>query len=49
MGVRMSQGRIVTADGSLGGRIVWVELSRGWFVGGQIVLAPGYLIMALLS
>jgi hypothetical protein len=37
IGVRMSQGRIVTADGSLGGRIVWVELSRGRFVGGQIV------------
>jgi hypothetical protein len=37
IGVRMSQGRIVTADGMLGGRIVWVELSRGRFVGGRIV------------
>ncbi len=37
IGVRMSQGPIVTADGSLGGWIVWVELSRGRFVGGRIV------------
>ncbi len=37
IGVRMSQGHIVTADGSLGGRIVWVELSRGRFVSGRIV------------
>jgi hypothetical protein len=37
IGVRMSLGRIVTADGSLGGRIVWVKLSRGRFVGGRIV------------
>ncbi len=37
MGVKMSQGRIVTADSSLGGRIVWVELLRGRFVGGRIV------------
>jgi hypothetical protein len=31
-GVRMSQGQIVTADGSLGGRIVWVEVWSvcGW-------------------
>jgi hypothetical protein len=36
----MSQGRIVTVDGSLGGRIVWVEMSRGRFVGGRIVWAP---------
>jgi hypothetical protein len=39
-GLRMSQGRIVTAGGSLGGRIVWVEMSRGRFVGGRIVKAP---------
>jgi hypothetical protein len=37
IGVRMSQGHIVTTDGSLGGWIVWVELSRGRFVGGRIV------------
>jgi hypothetical protein len=37
IGVKMSLGRIVTADGSLGGRIVWVELSHGRFVGGRIV------------
>ncbi len=37
LGVRMSQGCIVTADGSLGGQIVWVELSRGRFVSGRIV------------
>ncbi len=37
IGVRMSQGRIVTADGSLGGQIVWVELSRSRFVGGRII------------
>ncbi len=36
-GVRMSQGQLVTADGSLGGRIVWVKLSRGQFIGGRIV------------
>ncbi len=24
-----------------GGRIVWVKLSRGWFVGGQVVKASG--------
>ncbi len=30
----------VTADGLSGGRIVWVEMSRGWFVGGRIVNAP---------
>jgi hypothetical protein len=40
LGVRMSQRRIVTAQGSLGGQIVWVELSRGRFVGGRIVKAP---------
>ncbi len=39
-GVRMSRGQIVSADGSLDGRIVWVELSRGRFVGGRIVKAP---------
>jgi hypothetical protein len=38
--VRMSQGQIVTSDGLLGGWIVWVELSLGWFVGGWIVKAP---------
>jgi hypothetical protein len=38
-GVRMSQGQVVTADGLLGGRIVWFELSRGWFVGGWIIKA----------
>jgi hypothetical protein len=37
IGVKMSLGRIVTADGSLGGWIVWVELSHGRFVGGRIV------------
>jgi hypothetical protein len=37
IGVRMSQRRIVIADSSLSGRIVWVELSRGRFVVGQIV------------
>ncbi len=39
-GIRMSQGQIVTTDGSLGGQIVWVELSRGQFVGGRIIKAP---------
>ncbi len=32
-----SQGQIVTADSSWGGRIVWVELLHGRFVGGRIV------------
>ncbi len=41
IGVKMSLGRLVTADGSFGGRIVWVELSRGRFVGGRIQ-APQY-------
>jgi hypothetical protein len=36
IGVRMSLGPIVTANSSLGGQIVWVELSRGRFVGGRI-------------
>ncbi len=40
IGVRLSQGQIVTADGSLGGRIVWVKLSCGRFVGGRIVCGP---------
>jgi hypothetical protein len=39
-GVRMSQGQIATAGGSLGGKIVWVEMLRGRFVGGRIVKAP---------
>ncbi len=33
-------GSTVTADGLLGERIVWVELSRSRLVGGQIVTAP---------
>jgi hypothetical protein len=37
IGVRMSQGQIVTADGLFGGGIVWIELLRGRFVGGRIV------------
>jgi hypothetical protein len=40
IGGQMSQGRIVTADGLLGGRLVWVEMLRGRFVGGWIVNAP---------
>ncbi len=40
IGGQMSQGRIVTADGLLGGRLVWVEMSHGRFVGGRIVNAP---------
>jgi hypothetical protein len=39
-GVRMSQRRILTIDGSLGGQIVWVEMSHGRLVGGRIVKAP---------
>jgi hypothetical protein len=30
----------VTADVLLGGRIAWVEMSRDWFLAGQIVKAP---------
>jgi hypothetical protein len=37
VGVRMSQGRIVTADGSMGGQIVWIDMSRGWFGSEKIV------------
>jgi hypothetical protein len=33
----MSQGRLVTGDVSLGGRIMWVEMLRGRIVGGWIV------------
>ncbi len=48
IGVRMSQRRIVTADGSLGGRIVWVELSRDRLVGGwrhrTYIVKPVYKI-----
>jgi hypothetical protein len=39
-GVKRSPGHIVTADSSLGGRTVWVEKSRGRFVGGRIVTEP---------
>ncbi len=46
-GVRMSQERIVTAGGLLGGRIVWVEMSRGRFVGGRIVKAPEFSLFVL--
>jgi hypothetical protein len=38
-------GAIVSAGGSLGGRIVWVKMSRGRFVGGRIVKAPDQLVM----
>ncbi len=34
-GCKMSQQTVLS-----GGRIVWVEMSRGWFVGGRIVNAP---------
>ncbi len=30
----------MTADGLSGGHLVWFEMSRGRFVGGQIVKAP---------
>ncbi len=40
IGERMSQGRILTAYGSLYGRIVWAEMSHGQFVGGHIVSEP---------
>jgi hypothetical protein len=39
-GKRMSQGRIVTADRSLGGQIVWVKLLCGRFMVVRIVKAP---------
>jgi hypothetical protein len=29
-----------TADGLSGGHLVWVEMSRGPFVGGRIIKAP---------
>ncbi len=31
---------IVTVDGMLGGRMVWVRMTRGRFVGGRNVKAP---------
>ncbi len=37
IGVRMSQGRIVTADGLFSGQIEWLKFLRGWFVSGRIV------------
>ncbi len=37
--VRMSQGRIVTADGLLGGQIMWVEMSCSRFIDGWIFKA----------
>ncbi len=43
IGVRMFQERIVTADGSLGRRILWVEMSGGQLVAGRIVWAPKLL------
>ncbi len=39
-GERMSLGRIFTADGSLGRRIVWVKLLRGRFIGARTDKAP---------
>ncbi len=45
---RMSQGQIVTAGGSLGRRIVWVEMSCGRFVGGRIVKAPYQQLLVML-
>jgi hypothetical protein len=44
----MSQGWIVIAGGSLGGRIVWVEMSRGRFVGGRIVKSPMLSMITML-
>jgi hypothetical protein len=45
----MRQGRIVTADGLLGGQIVWMELSSGRFMGGRIIKAPKYLLHLLTT
>ncbi len=42
VGVRMFRGRVVKADGLLGGQIVWVEISCGRF-SGQIVVAQDSL------
>jgi uncharacterized membrane protein YdcZ (DUF606 family) len=44
LGVRISKGRVVTADSLIGGQIVWVKLLCGQFVGGRIVDAPGFFI-----
>jgi hypothetical protein len=38
--VKVSQKKIVTVDKMLGGRMVSVGMSRGWFVGGRNVKAP---------
>ncbi len=39
-GVGMAQEWIVTAEGLLGGWILWVKMSHGWIVGGRIISAP---------
>ncbi len=39
---KMSQRQIVTADSLIGGRIVWVKLLCGQFVGEWIVDPPGF-------
>jgi hypothetical protein len=38
--VKVSQYKIVTVDKMLGGCMLWVGMSRGWFVGGHKVKAP---------
>ncbi len=44
--VCLSKGQFGTAEGLLGGQIVWVELSCGRFVCGRIVKAPKTLLTA---
>jgi hypothetical protein len=49
IGVRISQGRIVTSYGSLSGRVAWVEMSRSQFVGGRIVSATSEAVAEWFS
>ncbi len=37
--VEVAQKKIVTVDGTFGGRIIWVGMSHGQFVGGRSVKA----------
>ncbi len=39
IGSKLSQQTVCRMDGLSDGRLVWVEMSRGWFVGGWIVKA----------
>jgi hypothetical protein len=44
----VSQLKIVTENKMLGGRMVWIGMSRGRFVGGRNVKAPNISSLSLI-